>query len=156
MNNIDEILKGMSSAESMGIPIDLNTNDPLNFEDKDMEILQVPTHIDASSSDHHMDYANSRAIQYSLMVKAGKTLEMALQSFKYNPDPKTLDSITRLIDSINKITKDIHNIHKDFNAVKKIQELDINASDSKAVATPALTFVGDSTSLKRAIERGEI
>lgn len=153
-NNIDDILRNMTSAESLGISIDDKTLDLLEFQDKEMDIINVPTHVDSESSDHNMDYINSRSIQYSLIVKAGKILEMALQCFKYNPDPKTLDSITKLIDSINRITKDIHIIHKDFYTIKKIQELDTSTTVAKA--KPTLTFVGDVTSLKRAIDRGEI
>jgi hypothetical protein len=123
-----------------------------DLEERDFEILNVPSHINSTVSDASFDYVYSRAILYSLINKAGVSLEMVTQLAKINQDSKSYQTANDIMATMMNMIKLLNNNHKLHREVQGMENLNENTSTT----TPDIKFKGSVMDLKAALNDGSL
>lgn len=120
------------------------------IEDREFDILQIPTFTNPMDNDVAYDYVLTRSVLYTLLDKVGKSLEFAIQLARIDQSPKTLQSIKELTDEMRNISNDIMKLSEKYEKIKsstKKQPDDVEISSGK---TPSIR--GTSLELKRVLQ----
>lgn len=146
----------MDNVDKMGTSVDtlFGNTPPVELEEREFELLSVPSHIDSEDNDANFDYVYSRAILYSLVNKAGTNLEMATQLAKINQDPKSYQVANDIMSTMMQMIKLLNSNHKLHREVNTME--DLSKDSGKKTTNNNIKFKGSLSSLKLALEEGKI
>ena len=150
----DDLGKMMDSVGQMDDSIFGKSPPAEELEERDFELLDVPSHIDSDLSDAAYDYTHSRQVLYSLIHKAGTNLEMTTQLAKNNQDSRGFQVANEIMNTIQNMLKLLNSNHKLHREVNAMSDLDKNTNNAKKSSN--VKFKGSMSSLKDALENGEL
>ena len=126
--------------------------DTVDIEERDFELLSVPSHVNIGVSDASHDYAMSRQILYSLIDRSGKNLEMLTQLALINQDANTFKVANDVTTTMMQLLKALNSNHKLHREVHGMPDLVV----AESMNSSNVKFKGSLLTLKQSLESGEI